>query len=333
MRFRMNGARATGLCLGALALALIASCGGGTQVVRFVPSRLIVLGDESSLLDDAGSAGNAKKYTVNAPVSATDPTLDCRISPIWVQMLASAYGFVFAQCNPTAASVTALMLAGPPGTKVADVATRAGQLGALSGTDLLTVLAGANDILAQYALYNTTVEGVPQTEDVLVTNLEAQGAVLAAVVNNIANAGGKVLIATVPDMGLTPFALAENALPANAGTDRAALLSRLTLRFNSRLRANIINDGRRIGLILGDELIQTMVKFPATYGVVNGVAAACLSSAVAPTCTTATLQPAVGTVAAADSFGWLWADAVHMSPGGHSRLGSLAVTRATGNPF
>jgi phospholipase/lecithinase/hemolysin len=210
---------------------------------------------------------------------------------------------------------------------VADIAAQAAQLGPLTGFELVTVLAGANDILEQYARY----PGVSEAQ--LTAELEATGAVLADQVNAIANAGGKVLIATVPDLGLSPFAIAQRADPANADTDRAALLSRLTGRFNAKLRANIINDGRRIGLLLADEVVQTVVKFPSTYGYVNVVAPACLDTAPLPTCNTATLQPASGDVAAAASFSWLWADATHLSPGGHNQLGALAATRAAGNPF
>jgi outer membrane lipase/esterase len=295
------------------------SCGGGTQVERFVPTRLVVLGDQNSVINTDGS-----KYTVNATVSATDLTIDCKGNPIWVQVLANFYGFVFAQCNPTAAAVTGVMFASP-GAKVDAIAAQTALAGAFVGTDLVTVLAGANDIIDQYKRY----PGVSEAQ--LAAELEATGAALAAQVNAIADAGGKVLIATVPDMGLTPFAIAEKA--ANVDTDRAALLTKLTARLNAKLRANINNDGRRIGLLLGDEMVQTVVKFPANYAYANVTAAACLSSAALPACTTATLQPASVDVAAAGSFSWLWADALHLSPGGHNQLGALAANRAAGNPF
>ncbi len=319
MRFRTNGARRARLGAAALSLALLTSCGGGTQVERFVPTRLVVLGDETSVINADGS-----KYSVNATVSATDLSLDCKANPIWVQVLAKFYGFVFAQCNAAAAAVTGVIYASP-GAKVASMAAQAAQAGTFIGTDLVTILAGANDIVDQYKRY----PGVGETQ--LTAELEGTAAALALQVNAIAAAGGKVLISTVPDLGLTPYALAEKA--AHIDTDRAALLTRLTSRFNARLRANIDNDGRRIGLLLGDEMVQIVVKFPGNYAYANVTAAACLSSAALPACTTATLQPANGTTAAAGSFSWLWADALHLSPGGHNQLGALAATRAAGNPF
>jgi outer membrane lipase/esterase len=307
-----------------LAGALLAACGGGTQVERYVPTRIVVLGDETSVLN-----ADHTKYTVNGAVSETD-TLGCIANPIWVQVLASAYGLVFGQCNAAGAPVTGVMLASP-NAKVADVIAQAASIGPLASSDLVTVLAGANDILEQYALFNTTVNGVLQTETVLLAQMEARGTALALQVNALAAAGGKVLIGTAPDMGLTPFAIAQKA--ANTDTDRAALLSNLTARFNAKLRANIDNDGRRIGLLLVDELVQIVVKFPASYAYVNVTQAACLDTAPLPTCSNATLQPASGTTAAAGPFGWLWADALHLSPGGHGQLGNLAASRAAGNPF
>lgn len=319
MRLKNKGVGAASWAAAVLVLPLLASCGGSTEVEKFVPTRVIALGDETSVINADGT-----KYSINGPTSATDPTLDCRTNPIWVQALASAYGMVFAQCNPSAAAVRALALS-VPGAKVADIAAQAAQVGPLTGFELVTVLAGANDVLAQYARY----PGVSEAQ--LSAELEATGAALAAQVNALADAGGKVLLATVPDLGLSPFAYAERA--ANSDTDRAALLSRLTLRLNAKLRANIFNDGRRIGLLLLDELVQTVVKFPSSYGYLNVVAAACLSTAVLPTCNTTTLQPVNGAVPAAGSFSWLWADSTHLSPGGHSQLGALAASRASGNPF
>ena len=306
--------------LGATCLAvLLASCGGGTQVERFAPTRLIVLGDEDSVINTDGS-----KYTVNATVSTTDNTLVCTSNPIWVQALGNAYGFVFAQCNPNAATPSAFMYAAA-GAKVDAIAGQVAQIGPLNGTDLVTLMAGRNDVLAQYARY----PGVSEAQ--LSTELEATGASLAAEVNAIADAGGKVLISTVPDLGLTPFAYAERA--ANTDTDRAALLTRLTGRLNAKLRANIVNDGTRIGLLLADELVQVIVKYPATYSYVNVSEAACLSTAALPACNNNTLQPATATAAAATAANWLWADGTHLSAGGHGQLGTLAANRAAGNPF
>ncbi len=270
----------------AFVAAVLASCGGGQQIERFVPTRVLAFGDESSVINANGS-----KYTVNAFVddTATPPVPDCTKNPIWVQYLAAAYGLVFPQCPGIVASPPSRVLA-QPDTKAADVA---GQItnfmsgDSFNGKDLVTVLAGQNDILEQYQL----VKGaLPEAQASAV--LEAAGTALADQVNRIARAGGKVLISTVPDLGLTPFAVTE-------GPTNAAVLSRLTFSFNRKLRLGIINDGHMIGLLLTDEMVQSIVKTVqagATTTYVDVTHVAC-DPAVAPLvqdCTTLTHKDYTG---------------------------------------
>src|SRR5690348_12894340 len=86
-----------GVALVAAAL-VAASCGGGEPTTRFHASRVIALGDESSVLVDSGDH-NARKYSVNATVSDTDQTVVCASNPIWIQSVATFYGLVFPECN------------------------------------------------------------------------------------------------------------------------------------------------------------------------------------------------------------------------------------------
>lgn len=314
-----------------MAAALLASCGGGQQVEPFVPTRVLAFGDENSVIN-----GNGSKYTVNGVVDATAAapgTISCELNPIWVQILASAYGLVFPQCPGTVPAPTSQILA-QPNTKAADVTTQVASFVAgdhFNPTDLVTVLAGQHDILEQYQL----VKGLSMTEAQASALLEQLGASLAAQVNAIALAGGKVLISTVPDLGLTPFAIAE-------GVDNAALLTRLTFSFNRKLRVGILNDGHMIGLLLTDEMVQTIVQSVqlgqlTTYVDVTRVAcdktvAPAVENCTALTLVDYTLLPGAPAIPAT-ATGWLWADDTHLSAGGHVSLGSAAATRASGNPF
>ncbi|MEO5845246.1 MAG: esterase, partial [Caldimonas sp.] len=248
--------------LGGAALAatlLLAACGGGEQTTRFRATRVVAFGDESSLIVDSRGDANGNKYTLNATVSATDQTIVCGANPIWVQSAASLYGLVFPHCNPGATAVV-----NPTSRIRAALGARAADLGAqidaqqadspLVAGDLVTVLVGKHDIVAEYQTYPA------QSEAQLIANVEAQGALVGRQVNRLGDLGAKVLLATIVDVGVTPFAVAERA--AHADIDRAALLSRLSQRFNASLRATIVNDGRRIGLILLDELVTSIAKFP-----------------------------------------------------------------------
>ncbi len=300
------------------AAALLAACGGGEPIERFVAKRLIVLGDESSVLE-----GDGRKYSVNA-LAADNVTVNCLANPLWVQILAGAYGLAFGQCPNGTAPVTALMFATADAT-VSDIPAQIDAVGGFVEKDLVTLLAGANDILAQYALVAAGSSTEPQAAAVL----KSAGELLAGQVNRIANSGGKVLISTVPDQGLTPFAIAEET----ANTGRAAMLTRLTGSFNDNLRNKIINDGRRIGLLLIDEVVQAVVRNPAGAGLVNVTDAVCNPGLARTGCTTLTLVTPPAPAASATASNYLWANDRLFSASGQSLLGSQAVSRAAGNPF
>ncbi len=331
MKSKLDRWRPALLCCGVLAAGLLASCGGGEQVAKFAPNRVIAFGDETSVIDDFKGDANGRKYTLNATVSAADPTLACKINPIWIQVVAGAYGQVFPQCNPQPGAVTspASRIRAMAGARVAGIAAQIdAQVAESTFTpkDLVTVLAGQNDILLDlYPNYPL------QSEIDLTARAEAAGAALGEQVNRIANAGAKVLLSTVPDLGLTPFAVTERA--AHTDIDRAGLLTRLTARFNGTMRATILNDGRKIGLILTDEYLQAVVRVAGGGGFTNVLTPVCdltKSTQVPPSaldCTTLTL------IAGGNGTAWLWADTTHLSSGGQAQFGSLALTRATNNPF
>jgi phospholipase/lecithinase/hemolysin len=307
-----------------LGAALLASCGGGGLVEPYKPTRVLAFGDELSTIDTAG-----RKYSINAfkitDSTTTPPTesateLDCTRNPIWTQAVATAFTLAFDRCLGSATAASGLVLAAP-GAKVADFAAQRAAVGgaALSKKDLALVLFGMNDILELYARYPTT------GRDALIGEARARGESLGAQVNALAQSGPPVVVVTVPDLGLTPFARAQNTNTGDA--TRATLLTDLTRAFNDRMSITLINDGRLIGLVYADIELQTEYKFPSSYGLANVDDAACLLTAALPGCTTKTL------VTTATGSTHLWADALLPGPTFQTRLGSLAAFRARNNPF
>lgn len=283
---------------------LLTACGGNTsQVESFTPTRLIAFGDEASAF-----AAGGQKYAVN------DAANGCRALPIWTQAVADGYGFGFAECPVGTGAQKAVSRAAAGAT----VASMAGQVAAqadLGPGDLVTVLLGANDVKALYA--ESLTPGT-RARAALVADARSRGVTLGQQVNVVTDRGARVLLATVPDLGLSPYGVAQGA----AG---AALLTELGRALNDGLRVTMVNDGRKIGLVLADELVQAASSNPGSLSLVNATAAAC--SAALPACTTTTL------VAGADASTWLWADDTWFAHGGHKQLGSLALTRARNNPF
>jgi len=310
---------------GAVLLAALVACGGGTsQFDPFRPQRLLAFGDETSALTPTGA-----KYAVNGVTSTeTDSSgnpidvLDCTAAPNWVQSVAQAYGFVYAECNPNRVDNPPARMLATAGAKVADLKIQVDQQTANGGFrdgDLATVLAGANDIIELYQQFPG------RTEEDIANELRERGKLLALQVNRLVELGAKVIVSTVPDMGLTPFAVKQRN--EFTDTDRAALLSRLTLAFNEQLGVNILLDGRFIGLVQADLRVQAMVKSPGSFGLANVTQAACLDTAVLPDCTTRTLADG------ASATSWLWADDLRLGFPGQQQLAAAAIDRARRNPF
>lgn len=326
-RQRRIGAR--GVAIAAAASALLAACGGGTsQVEPFVPDRIIVFGDENSVIVEDGTH-NGRKYTVNGVTSDTLPVRDCTLLPNWVQALSDHYGFVFAECNKTGATPKAFMRA-KVGAKVDDattgiapqIAEQSAAGGAFQGKDLVTVMLGANDVIE---LSDRVVAGT-MTDAEAVAEARRRGARLADRVNGLLAAGAKVILSTVPDMGTTPYAI--NLNKTAAGT--VARMSSLSYEFNATLRTSIDQtryDGRNYGLVLSDDQTQTIAKFPGSFGYTNVTDGVC--AVALPNCTSATADLVSGGAVAT----YMWADDRHLTPAMHARIGSLALTRALNNPF
>lgn len=324
MKFKLGVMRAA--LWAAASLLLLASCGGGTQVTTFVPRRVIVFGDESSVINTDASLGQVgAKYTVNSLAldvnGVATSNVDCTANQIWVQQLAYSYGFSFPSC-PSGGDPVGRIFA-VPGATAASLST---QIDTFVGTDALgtedfvTVMAGSNDIIAAF-------ENAANQDPHAV--VKQAGTDVGAQVVRLANAGAKVLIATVPDLSFTPYAnVLEQSNPGSIG-----LLHTLSTEFNTALRLellNVPNGGRSVGLVLADVLVQGMVTNPATYGLADTSQAACLGSSPLPNCYGNATPSNLDSRYSSD---WLWADSTHLGITGQARLGALAVTRARGNPF
>lgn len=307
-----------GLALASVAAAaLLAGCGGGTsQIDPFAPTRVIAFGDEMGAILQSG-----KKYGING-LNADTQLLDCKLNPNWSQILASGFGFVYPQCNTDFVALPQGIMYAAAGNKVADVRDKIDQHlsnDRFGPKDIVAIFVGVNDILELYRQFPA------QSRDSLINEAKARGKLLAEQANRIANANGRVVVGTIFDVGLTPFG--QNEKLTQTDIDRAVFLDDLSTAFNTNLRLNLLNDGRLIGLVLVDETIQQIARFPGAFGYTDVTHAACRSDVAAQDCTTNTLQ------ADASVTQWLWAGDTLLSPSAQQRIGSGALTRARSNPF
>lgn len=309
---------AAGLAL--VAATLVGGCGGGTsRVDQFVPERVLAFGDEMSTLVEGGY-----KYTVNT-VDDND-VLKCMENPIWVQWVALNYGMVFSQCNPDAtATPKAKMLAfaGATSDGLATQIRNFTSTDSVRSDDLATVLVGMNDVLQAYASYPT------ESEEDLVRQVEAAGERVAGHVNDLAGAGARVLVSSIPDMGKTPFARKEDL---EHGEARSRLLTHLSEAFNVKMRLALINDGSKIGLLMLDDLMRGMVRSPGIYSFSNIDRAVCAENAPLPNCSNHTLIPS-DTSPTPSPTAYMWADDTRPGITVQRYLGQQALSRARNNPF
>jgi lysophospholipase L1-like esterase len=289
------------------ALVVLAACGGGTeQIEPFEPRQIILLGDETAVLTPDG-----KRYSING-VNASN-AIDCASVPIWTQSLVANFGMTLDRCNPNNLGTRGITR-GAPGAKAADIEAQIDAqfaAGAASPKDLFVVMVGLNDIIERY-------EAGADCGD---AELRARGQRVAAQVNRLAAADTRIIVVTVHDLGLTPYARTRDA--ANPG--QSARLSCLTATYNARVRVDIVQDGRFIGLVLADDLTSAMTRSPASYSLTNVTDAACTTAL--PDCTANTL------VSGASTSTHLWADDRHFGPTTHATLAAFAETRVRNNPF
>lgn len=308
-----------------IALCTLAACGGGNDTQEpFKAKRVLAFGDELSYLETDG-----RKYSINAfkitdatksPPTESTTELDCTRNPIWVQAVASGFGLAFDRCLGTATTASGQVLA-RPGQKVADLPAQiaAVQGDALNDNDLALVLVGMNDILELYARYPA------EPASVLLGEAQARAKTYGESINTLARSGPAVVVLTVPDLGLTPFARAQNT--SSGDPNRSVLLSDLTAAFNNRMSVTLINDGRLIGLVFTDIDMQNVFRIPALAGLSNATDAACLGTAALPACQSNTL------ITGATAASHLWADDLRPGPAFQARMGSAAEFRAKNNPF
>lgn len=317
-----------------LATALLAACGGGSsQVSDFVPARLIVFGDESSVITndvDANGKHDGFKYTLNDRRLPTGVTTGrCQYSPIIAQYVASVYGFVFEECNPSDATVFKALMRAAAGAKAADLGTQRAGVSNLGPTDMVSVMIGTNDLVE---IFNDYKIGL-RTSDGARAEAGQRGKKAAQEISEILATGARALVMTVPDLGLSPLGKSQSA------GDRQ-LLADMSYQYNGNLRTNILpNDGRNFALVLVDDIVAAMDKQPTSF------LATPYSTDVA-VCTPATWVPATScvilsstdltqnTVVAGGSVNThLWATDVLLGPEAHARIGQQAQLRATNNPF
>ena len=200
--------------------------------------------------------------------------------------------------------------------------------GRFSGKELVTVLAGANDLFLNLANIAPTVAalmagGADATSatntasTAAVTAMATAGAELAVYVNTqiIAKGAKYVAVINLPDVSKTPFAYAQDA--ATRG-----LINTLVTSFNAQLQSGLVG---ATGVVLVDAYSDSLVEAanPASFGISNAVSPACDLATPTPNAFSSSLVCNATNVIAGDVSRYLFADTVHPTPYGHLLLARL----------
>lgn len=329
------------------ATALLSACGGGTsQVEAFKPDRLLVLGDEASMLVDDGSF-DGFKYGINDRRGTAEGK--CLQLPNVAQAVANQYNMRFAACNPRPVlsttpptfgerPVPSAFIHARLNAKVDDATTGLkAQIDGITNvgrTDMLLVMIGANDIIDLYAQKKAGTLTAAQAE----AEATRRGGVAAAQINRILRTGARALVITIPDMGKSPYAVTAN----KTDTGAAALMTTLSTEYNAALRLGIDStdfDGRNYGLVLADDVTAAIARFPGSFlsSPANFTDAAC-NSATPDTCVLTDSKDTTTLVdgaknATAPTSAYLWATDRHLGPVALTQIANQAISRAVNNPF
>ena len=340
------------------AAALLAACGGGsdskpdaityTRLVSFGNS----LSDVGSYKVSGIAAAGGGKYTVNGPdakiwverlAEAADVPAPCAAQtglnaneslvgfpPAPVVDHADCYDYAQGGARVTdpigignAATLAAGQSQGALGQLTVPVKTQitnhlAANSGAFADTALVTVLAGANDLLVQLGVVSATVAGGGNAQDAgkaANTQMGVAGGELAAYIKQlvVANGAKRIVVVTLPDVSKTPFGLAQ----AQSTRD---LIELMAFTFNSQLTQDLA-DVPEVLIVDGYRIFRDIAANPGAYGVTNAVTPAC-DPAVAKL---GSLACSAATLIAGDTSHYLFADPVHPTPYGHELIANAVI--------
>lgn len=186
--------------------------------------------------------------------------------------------------------------------------------GSFASTELVTVLAGANDIFMELQLT------APTNPTAAVTNVATAAVTLANLIKTemVAKGAKQVLVLNLPDIANTPFGM---SVPAPV----RALLDTMVQTFNAKLAEGLTGVE---GVRLGNAYAENKAQFtnPAQFGLSNVTDVACGPNALSnPAGANGTsLVCNANNAVAGDISRYFFADSVHPTPYGHELLSQFA---------
>jgi phospholipase/lecithinase/hemolysin len=344
----------------AAAAALLVACSGGgegDQAPRVTYGKLVTFGDS---LSDVGTYNvgvvaqlGGGRYSVNtgdainwtellAATLGLDPLCPAETGlnsaaelggPVPVVEHAGCYSYAQGGArvtDPIGPGNAALLAAGDPSgalgqltkpvTLQIDAHLAAVESHSFASDDLVTVLAGANDLFMNLAIFQATVAGggsVDAAKTIFVDSMEAAATQLSGYVKDkiVAKGATHVVVVNMPDVAITPEFLAQTS-------DTQALIEEMVQAFNAALAAGLSGTESNVLQVDLYSTSKDQAANPTQYGLTNVTNPACdltvalkdLPSSLV--CTTSTLVPDATET-------WAFADTVHPTPYGYQLIAQL----------
>jgi outer membrane lipase/esterase len=198
--------------------------------------------------------------------------------------------------------------------------------GSYKGTELVTVMAGGNDLFIQSATITPTIAALvggglapaaaqEKAVTAAVTAMGTAGAELAGYVKALVLAKGAkaVVVVNIPNVSKTPYALSKDAATQS-------LVDLMTTTFNDQLKKGLADTG----VVLADAYAEStsQANNPAPYGLSNVKDRACGNNALGGTA----LVCNSSNVITGDVSHYQYADDVHPTPYGYGLLAKFVLS-------
>jgi outer membrane lipase/esterase len=220
--------------------------------------------------------------------------------------------------------------------------------GAYSGRELVTVMAGGNDLFMNFggiaaagaggaeavgaaiaAGWSTDVQNAVAVGGAAATNaainaaaasMGAAGAELAGLVKTqvLAKGARYVIVVNLPDVAQSPFGMSLDA-------QTRGLVNTLVTTFNGQLNSGLSGSG----VLYVDIYTQGHDQYanPSKYGITNITTPACSTTSPANPLQGSSIACTAASTVAADTSGYLFADSVHPTPLGHQLLANFVIAQ------
>lgn len=189
--------------------------------------------------------------------------------------------------------------------------------GSFTGNELVTVMAGGNDVFRQLA--DVGLRGKLPVQ--AVSDMALAGAELAAYVRNaiVANGARRVVVVNLVDVSKSPFGYSQSA-------DTQTLINAMVVAFNAQLNAGLATTS---GVLLVDAYTASreQAEAPGQYGLANATTPACDLSAPSNPLQSSLTCTEANVLAGTDVSRFLFADSVHPTPYGYRLLAQLVAQK------